>query len=833
MFLKTLILLLIQASFSQAVIFPGSETSVTAYFGSNVNTLMKQRILNLLQTGIPNYGQATCQKNSKHIDLYFGNHQGSQILLTDKSQIQSDEGFVIKSTVNLQHPSNCISISVDGRSSNLDKLRSLRGLSYGSYAVLQDLGFKFLHPLKPQLTDLNLDITRLLKTSRTEEPYWETRGAHLHTMHPLELTNLLNGWGANGPEDTASWTQMLPYWSLYLEWLVAHKQNSVEWILLASPNSEAFNQSNERQLRLQKLTSMAKALGLEVGIVTPVRFVQQNGWTLLRNHKARKGQPNEVEENIAEILSNLDWILNCGFTYVGGELGEGEFTSTKPETTILELNAIADHLAQKNPPVPYRVKIHVSQNQKAKGYKDPMTQKEINFNYLPLYTNSNVGVMPHTVQIYSLSDPAPTYENDNFFDMFRFLKMATSRMVNNTNREVIFYPETSYWVSYDIDVPLFLPVYPYRRLHDLRLIAQDELSGDMKRNSTRMNGQIFFTSGWEFGYWFNDVITAEAAWNPHVEEPTSLLAFQKIITETLRLSENRQDIASLLASIADHQQELLVEGKVNSKSPSKIEKRTGIAYLAGVEAFDEIPMWMIENLPGFIKHKVPLTQPNKFREDWAFKPRLYVYLDEKKYNKELRPLLNSMASIMQDDANKMKSLASNSIYQGLSTTMQELTDATQITANRANFVFNLYESRLAKAKAVKNKTAEPTYDNLHAIMANTANILEKRKALIPMKDQHKGLITEWNGGTTHNPTVYHFGYVWAAYNLYYWQRELNKIEDKDTTHKTCYMNIVKPSEVVNQSDGTVADLENFLNKHDIARSCTQIPSSAPDLEKGW
>ena len=811
----------------------GAVTTVTAHFGSNISSLMKERLTNLLRTGIPGYGQKVCQPNSKHIDLYFGNHPGNQILQSEKNNLSSDEGFIIKSVANAQRPANCISISVDGRSSNLNRLQSLRGVNYGSYAVLQDLGFKFLHPLKPQSSDLNLEFANLLKTSRTEEPYWETRGAHLHTMHPLELTNLLNGWGVSGPDDIDGWTQMLPYWSLYLEWLTAHKQNSVEWILLASPKSASFNQSNERQTRLLKLTSMAKALGLEVGIVTPVRFVQQNGWTLLRDHKARKNKPNEVQDNITEILSNLNWILNCGFTYVGGELGEGEFTSTQPETTILELNAIADHLSRQNPPVPYRVKIHISQNQKAKGYLDPMTKKDINFNYLPLYTNSNVGVMPHTVQIYSLSDPAPTYENKNFTDMFRFLKMGAAGTINKTQREVIFYPETSYWVSYDVDVPLFLPVYPYRRVHDLRLIAQDELSGDMKRSSSRMNGQIFFSSGWEFGYWFNDVITAEAAWNPHLEETTSLAAFQKIISKTLRLSDNRQDIANLLASIADHQQELLVEGKVNSKSPSKIEKRTGIAYLAGVEAFDEIPMWMLENLPGFIKHKIPLTQPNKFRDDWAFKPRAYVYLNEKKYNKELRPLLNSMADIMQADADQMKNLASSGLDQGLQAALQEWTDGTQITANRARFVFNLYENRLAKAKAIENKTIAPTYENLHSIIDSTTRILEMRKTLIPMNEQHKGLLTDWTSPTTQNPTVYHFGYVWSAYNLYYWKRELNKIEDKDTEHKTCYMNIVKPSEVVGQTSGTVIDLENFLNKNDIARSCTQIPDRAPDLVNGW
>jgi hypothetical protein len=41
--------------------------------------------------------------------------------------------------------------------------------------------------------------------------------------------------------------------------------------------------------------------------------------------------------------------------------------------------------------------------------------------------------------------------------------------------QVVYYGETAYWVSVDVDVPLFLPLYGERRLHDLRLIAQQEV----------------------------------------------------------------------------------------------------------------------------------------------------------------------------------------------------------------------------------------------------------------------------------------------------------------------------------------------------------------------
>ena len=61
-------------------------------------------------------------------------------------------------------------------------------------------------------------------------------------------------------------------------------------------------------------------------------------------------------------------------------------------------------------------------------------------------------------------------------------------------RSMVFHPETAYWVSYDIDVPLFLPVYGLNRIRDLRYIAAREAS-----SGKRIKGQMMFDSGWEFG----------------------------------------------------------------------------------------------------------------------------------------------------------------------------------------------------------------------------------------------------------------------------------------------------------------------------------------------
>ena len=50
-------------------------------------------------------------------------------------------------------------------------------------------------------------------------------------------------------------------------------------------------------------------------------------------------------------------------------------------------------------------------------------------------------------------------------------------------------------MNVDVDVPLFLPLYGQRRQHDLRRLAAREVREDF-----RMQGQMNFDSGWEWGW---------------------------------------------------------------------------------------------------------------------------------------------------------------------------------------------------------------------------------------------------------------------------------------------------------------------------------------------
>lgn len=93
---------------------------------------------------------------------------------------------------------------------------ALTGPIFASYELLKQLGFVFLHPLEP-LSPPSLVFPPALNITST--PRWPIRGTHYHTEHPLELTEVLNGFDST---DGTAWAGMLPQLELFLEWLVAN-----------------------------------------------------------------------------------------------------------------------------------------------------------------------------------------------------------------------------------------------------------------------------------------------------------------------------------------------------------------------------------------------------------------------------------------------------------------------------------------------------------------------------------------------------------------------------------------------------------------------------------
>ncbi|MCP5017222.1 MAG: hypothetical protein GY938_18420 [Ketobacter sp.] len=618
---------------------------------------------------------------------------------------------------------------------------------YAAYALLEELGFAFLHPLSPTVPE-QLDWS--IAPNRHEQPHWPIRAWHIHTQHPLELTHVLNGWGPNGPDDLAGWESLLQEWERFLEWSVANKQNRVEWFLLMADSWQEFADSDERQRRLNTLVDMAHQWGLAVGIDAPVVFRQQHAWTMVR-------QPGD---ELAQIRNAIDWLNQAGFDYFEIEMGFSEFTHPNDQLMLSWMNEVARYSWSQYGKRSY-VKVHCTQDQVAENFTDPRNGDPLNFNFLPYYADPLLGVMPHTVQYYDLEGPAYTYNNSNFTFIRDYMRLEAGR------REVLYYPETAYWVSYDIDVPLFLPIYADRRLYDLRLIAEDEKTGSV------IDGQVNFSSGWEWGYWLNDVITARAAWNPMPEISDQTTALQQALLPVVKpFGHAAERVSDLLVRWVQKQQQLFIEGEVNGVKPHDPALRNAQAYLQGWEAWDDMAKLagMLETQPrntGLLDNKNPLI-PKSGKID---------------FTTELAPLLSTTANELTLLLEEMQTLQEDIPPQGLPL-YQELKDAMEMTALRAAQVLNLY----ATVNAQSNADA-----NVHLNLAR--NALDRAQAIATEREQHYRADADRIASWDYNPTAYHFGYLWSVRTLHYWWRDEGKTVDRPLNPG--YLNIMDPVDLAN------------------------------------
>ena len=280
-------------------------------------------------------------------------------------------------------------VAANGNPDSLgDEFAIGRGAVYGCYAALEQIGFAFLQPLS--LTwPTQVDFTAAYNTSSS--PQWPVRGWHIHTQHPLELTDLLTGFAIyiNGTE-TESWESMLWGWSSFLEWAVASHLNEVEWLLLWAKDWEAYALSPERQARFTILTEMCHNWTIRAGADCAVAEQQQHAFALINSSISDA-------ENIASIYYRINWVFDAGFDFLSTENGFSEFTHPSCEKMLQWINVSTEATTARGKKAwikvgmctvivvivrSHRLQVHCSSGQVCTDYLDPYTGQPLNFNYL-------------------------------------------------------------------------------------------------------------------------------------------------------------------------------------------------------------------------------------------------------------------------------------------------------------------------------------------------------------------------------------------------------------------------------------------------------------------
>ena len=428
--------------------------------------------------------------------------------------------------------------------------------------------------------------------------------------------------------------------------------------------------------------------------------------------------------------------LGAGFDMLGTESGSTEFSHAECSTMLAWINHTAQATAARGKRA--FIKCHCSPAGTCPEYDD------LDFNFLPQYADTSMGILPHTVQTFALDDPSGgTYGQDNFTYMYDWMVEVAASQPERGN---VFYGETAYWVNFDINVPLFLPLYGDRRIHDLRMMR----GAEEENVAVSFDGQMNFCSGWEWGYWLQDVMTSRAAWG--VVSPAegshedavrdalkpiiaTLVPKSSMVANTLATS-----VEDWLVGYMNTQNELLIHGL--SKNGSNY-KTNGHAYMAGKDSTFEVES--IVNVE---------TQPP------LLMLRRMMHADgdrDVNYENDVQPLLKEMAERFALASVELEALAATAkaglrLGEAETKLWDELCDATKMTSLRAIQVYAVYEAANTFRTLGKLVPALDAKYELHLKEAETA--INGATAIVARREAAYRVDSARTGGWRWTPTSY-------------------------------------------------------------------------------
>ena len=158
------------------------------------------------------------------------------------------------------------------------------------------------------------------------------------------------------------------------------------------------------------------------------------------------------------------------------------------------INGTYDTIQELLPGVEVTSRLHVGADLQV-TYND----QEMIYYFLAAYADPEITPWVHTVMYYNLFEEANgAYHHEDFTEHREFLQ---DRLKNDL--PVAYFPESAYWVAFDNPVPTYLPLYIRSRWLDMYEIRKWSEAND----ASYLTDHTLFSSGWEWGYWQNDVAT--------------------------------------------------------------------------------------------------------------------------------------------------------------------------------------------------------------------------------------------------------------------------------------------------------------------------------------
>jgi hypothetical protein len=364
-------------------------------------------------------------------------------------------------------------------------------------------------------------------------------------------------------------------------------------------------------------------------------------------------------------------------------------------------------------------------------------------------------------------------------------------------------------------------------------------------------------SGWEWGYWLSDVVTARASWNPLLNEKMvefskhqqcltrdkdrctnqlldielgnykerddqweafslALLPFTRIFGQNLGHQLN-----SLLVKLTRTQSNLLVLGEIDGQPCPNIAKLTGIAYLSGNDPWIDLPRML----------GLPLLQPNKVRmkdmndKDWRHALNLLEVMDKEftKLADEMSDIYNFALDKSNNNSNNQSIRNDNNLSAG-NNNRQEISDV-KLNQRALNLLgeiddcFRMIALRSSQVNALY-KSRDNILSALETVKANyqrqARSMIQEASVIVSKREKHYRVPWERIASWRDNPTVYRFGYLWSVHSLYYWWRDQGLAEQGSLQSELspCYLNRMDAAEIaVGWGKYTVEVIRYLINRY--------------------
>jgi hypothetical protein len=561
----------------------------------------------------------------------------------------------------------------------------------GTYALLEELGARFFHPKQELVPQLGAPrIPTALDVWRT--PVARRRGLQPHTLHPIEYFATFMQPSADNLADAKR----------YVDWLVKTGQNYVQWPLLSTVDWSSWKP------HAQAILDYAHARGVRVGAVPQVwgGSSLQNNFVLVTD--ATKWQ--------TQMSAGLDQLMQLPWDVV--ELALGEFTSADPQSVIDWLDFATSYLLGKSPALEVNVQNHVG------NYAQLWVQYQgqtVYYYHLPQYCDARLGQSVHTLSLFDLYRDWATYAHPNFFLQHDYIGQEIG------SRRVTYFPESAYWISADVDVPLFLPEHVYARWLDIHRLSAELADARLPP----LDGHVTFTSGHEWGYWLTDYLVAKMLWAPG--DP--LDAFVGHYAGAY--GSCAADVASALSAFIRLQTSYLFDQRLLAYVQGE-NTTVDFGYLAGLETH-----------PKRVEFEDVVAMSEDDRS--AFEASVVDALDA--FAGQVQPIEDAIAARCRGaDAT-------------IAPWCAELLDGVEIVRLRAQHATLLYRAVLAYARGQDGSGP----------LAQATALTDVAAQVVARREAGYRFDLDRETGAYANPTIYAYGYLRQAHTQCYWRRREEQV----------------------------------------------------------